>query len=388
MGEIRTLYSILGVAPNAGSEAIETAYREQREALERNGGDVDELSLLRVAYDTLKNPSLRQRYDARQATLAAEAASVVVVPDGPETRVGQHRRSGFLRVLCLLLIVVSAYWGFMPKAAPPQPAARVIAVSTPAPPPDESIVTTAVEPPAETRQSSVPPPPSPPVSIEDESPMAVETMTRPARSPGFDAQYLAWSAYFVVRPRAVTGSGVMVATDRILTNCHVLAGAGLSGIAVMNSVTRRISRVTEYARLEDDDACLLHAPGAGSDAVEWGTSATLKSGDPTHTFGHPGGSSNLVWSYGVFVRRMPTNGRGEDILVTNNYCRPGSSGGPLFDGEGRLVGVVAAVQRFTGKGQDNPYGLCASVTEATARELLRKPLFPVAMAPSFYKKNY
>ena len=60
----------------------------------------------------------------------------------------------------------------------------------------------------------------------------------------------------------------------------------------------------------------------------------------------------------------------------------------MLDGEGRLIGVVTAVERFVGKTRENVYGKCLSVTEATARELLRKPLFSIAMAPATYKKNY
>jgi hypothetical protein len=46
------------------------------------------------------------------------------------------------------------------------------------------------------------------------------------------------------------------------------------------------------------------------------------------------------------------------------------------------------VQRFKAKGCDPRYGACVSVTEATARALLSKPLFPIALAPAQYVPNY
>ncbi len=394
MGEIRSLYSILGVAVDADTESVEAAYREKRQELERRGSAADELSLLRAAYDTLKNPALRQRYDARQEALAADAARVVILHEGDEAESGERRRSGPFILLLLLFAAGFVYWMFRPQAVPVAAPQAAVASGAPAEDAGEMAapapeVPEAAELPPQSPEEKVElPSQNPPAGIRQESLTARIERQRPARGPGFDANYLAWSAYFVVRPGAATGSGVLIAPDKILTNCHVLAGAALSGISVINSMTRKATQVREYARLDDDDACLLHAPGAGSDSIEWGRSADLGFGDATHTFGHPGGSSSLIWSSGGFERRMAVSGRGEEVLITNNYCRPGSSGGPLLDGEGRLVGVVAAVERFAGKTRENVYGKCLSVTEATARELLRKPLFPIAMAPANYKKNY
>jgi serine protease Do len=388
MAESQSLYSILGVAGTATAEEIEAAYSMRRAALEGRGGDsADEISLLRVAHDTLKNPALRQRYDRRQAALSSPMAKVTAMPTSVEMTFGRRPSRRIWSLPFLMLGVGLAYWWLRPQApvrsAPPIAArsAPVAPASTPAQPEQDAPLDIALPP--------LPPPPPPPRTEADAGRApAAPIRVRPQRQPGFDTQYLAWSDFFVIRPGAVTGSGVMVAPNKILTNCHVLAGAGLSGIAVLHSMTRKPTRVTEYARLDDDDACLLHAPGAGDYAVEWGNSADLKPGDMTHTFGHPGGSIDVVWSTGNFVQRMPTKARGEDFLVTTNYCRPGSSGGPLFDNEGRLVGVVMASQRLRSEGREVSYGNCAAVTEATARELLRKPLFPIVMAPAEYKQNY
>ena len=52
----------------------------------------------------------------------------------------------------------------------------------------------------------------------------------------------------------------------------------------------------------------------------------------------------------------------------------------LVGTDGRLVGIVS--RHITS--QQQQYGPCLSVTEATAKALLNKPLFPIALAPAQY----
>ena len=69
---------------------------------------------------------------------------------------------------------------------------------------------------------------------------------RPDKKPGFDAAYLAWTTYLVVGGKS-RGSGVMIAPDKILTNCHVVAGNAMSGLIVINSATRERAKVLSVA---------------------------------------------------------------------------------------------------------------------------------------------
>ena len=402
MSSSSTLYDVLRVAPKAGSQEIDAAYTACRQSLQ---GRADDLSLLAVAYDTLRHPERRAAYDRALARRAATAAALgSAAAEAPARR---RRWPGIWAALLLVTMLTAVFWRARPAPAPAvgaanQRTAPAPVATAPAPLPDEARAdapTTAAdapaaiplpEPPASSEDDvATLPPTSPPlVPTADSAPPAItaDRPTRPAKQPGFDPRYLAWSV-FLIHQRNRTGSGVLIGADRILTNCHVLAGGATNNLVAIHSVTRTLHRVEKYARLEDEDACLLFAPGAGNDSIPWGDSTSLRPGDTVHTFGHPGGSSDVIWSEGRFLDRVEL--KRETFLFSNNNCRPGSSGGPLLDKDGRLVGIVMATRYFQSRAGDaRQYRDCISVTEATARALIGKPLFPIALAPAQYFPNH
>lgn len=364
MGISRTLYAVLGVEPAATTEEIEAAYL----CLQREGGDI---GLLRMAYDTLRIPEQRAAYDRKLARQQAAAAHPVSMENA-----GGTSRVRLWLVLLLIVGGVGYYW-----------MQRAKTVSRPANTAPSAVA--AVQP----EHAALPVPVQAEVAVVDGDSVAADPPTSSARNElvvavrgpktqAFDPEYLAWSA-FQIRQRRSAGSGVLIGQDRILTNCHVLAG-GAMGIVVIHSLTKRVTKVEKYARLEGDDACLLYAPGAGGEVIEWGRASDLKPGELVYSFGHPGGSTDLIWSEAPFLAQVSFGGT--PYLQTANYCRPGSSGGPLLDGNGRLVGIVTRGQ-VSERGGVTSYGACYSLTEASARQLLGKSLFPIGFAPSQYSGN-
>lgn len=385
----RTLYEVLGVTARADSAQVEAAYTARRQALQ---GNPDELSLLVVAYDTLRHPVRRAAYDrelARRATAAAE---------NPGARGGAPARRGprtaVWAVALLLALPAIVFWRGGTAPAPSAVADRPAPRQPLAPPPPDE--TPAAAPGDTAGGEPAVPLPEPPAGAKAEArplaeapagtTVAVVQAARGVKQPGFDLRYLAWSVFLIGQQRG-SGSGVLIGPDRILTNCHVLAGGATNRLFAIHSVTRTAYKVEKYARLVEEDACLLFAPGAGNDSVAWGDSAALRPGDTVHTLGHPGGSRDIMWSQGRFLDRVSL--KGESFLFSTNECRPGSSGGPLLDNDGRLVGIVTLTRYFQSKTGGPPqYRDCISLTEATARALLGQPLFPIALAPAQYFPNY
>lgn len=361
---MKNYYRVLGLASEKAANAeIEAAYQR---LIHEFAGNPDVLQAVGEAFITLADPDKRALHD--QELRAASTADQLA---------GQDNSNGTgLRWLGLVSLAV-AVGGYFYTSRPKAPATAPLASQVRSP---EAVtpVSALPQPEADRAVTTLPAEQEEIVILERPRPpgASVSQMTRGARRAGFDAEYLSWSTYLVVGGRS-RGSGVMVAAGKILTNCHVVAGNALSGLVVINSATGERTRVDRYSKLEDDeDVCLLNAPGAPEYPVEWGRSETLETGAALHTVSFPG-NEGLTWSTGQLLRRETPSGM--EVLISSNYCRPGVSGGPLFDDKGRLMGVTSAGRTFRGGG-----GECMSLTAETARQVLAKPMVPIALAPSRY----
>lgn len=130
-----------------------------------------------------------------------------------------------------------------------------------------------------------------------------------------------------------SGSGVLIAQDRVATNCHVVEkNIGLWVCRGKNCVTADLS--------EEDggtDICILDAGGSEGKPAEIVNSASIRVGDPVYALGAPGGRE-LSFSSGI-VKQL-RGGYPPFFIQTTAAVAPGSSGGGLFDGEGRLLGLT------------------------------------------------
>jgi TonB family protein len=135
------------------------------------------------------------------------------------------------------------------------------------------------------------------------------------------------------------GSGVVIAPGEIITNCHVVA----QGIKFRVKKERRTSFA--YLRFYDDkrDLCQLHAPQAASftsPVRDIGAVDNLQVGQRVYAIGGPRGLE-LTLSDGLISGLRQTGGGGPiQLIQTTAPISRGSSGGGLFDQDGRLVGIT------------------------------------------------
>jgi hypothetical protein len=142
------------------------------------------------------------------------------------------------------------------------------------------------------------------------------------------------------------GTGFFVAPGIVLTNRHVVQ---MRGVAENLSFIFSRPRSEEPALLtyvdpELDLAVLRCAPGsvrcAEISALELGRGADIAVGAAVHAFGSPAGLEN-TWTRGIISHRSRSI-KGHAHLQTDLAINGGNSGGPLFDSEGRVIGVMTA----------------------------------------------
>lgn len=361
---MKSYYQVLGLSSaQASSEEIEAAYQR---LLGEFAGHADYLKAIGEAFATLSDPQRRAAHDRQLLVLQANT------PASAQDRSPGGGGLKWLGLASLAVALLGYYYSTQPKAKPaPLSVAAHVAES-----PVVATVAADQEPVQPVLASVQQGKPQEQVVLVQRSSTVEPRFVRPAKKAGFDADYLSWTTYLIVGGRN-RGSGVMVAPDKILTNCHVVAGNALSGLLVINSATHERAKVDKYSKLEDDeDVCLLNVPGAPNHVAEWGRSESLDIGAATYTVSFPG-NEGLTWSSGKLIRREYPLGM--EILTTSNYCRPGVSGGPLFDEKGLLIGITSAGRTYRGGGTE-----CMSLTAETARKVLYKPMVPIALAPTQY----
>ena len=139
----RTLYEIVGVAPDASAEEIELACAERRAELSAQASqDTSTLALVRHAREVLTNPERRAAYDARIAAAAAAELPVMREGDKPQpvpviesTQDEPERRPpwGLIGLIGAAALVVVLFVARMMMN--PVPSAPVAEAPKPPPPP-------------------------------------------------------------------------------------------------------------------------------------------------------------------------------------------------------------------------------------------------------------
>jgi serine protease Do len=187
-----------------------------------------------------------------------------------------------------------------------------------------------------------------------------ETSTMNASSPEMSESF---------EYKSSAGSGFVVDPDgTILTNWHVVAGAYEIFVTFADG-TRYPAQVLNAARLVDLALLKIDA-GHPLQAVTWADSDKAQIGDPVLAIGNPLGIGMSV-SRGIVsaLHRNISDTPYDDFIQTDAALNHGNSGGPLFDANGRVLGVDSALISPTSANAGLGFALPASLASFVVRQL-------------------
>ena len=155
------------------------------------------------------------------------------------------------------------------------------------------------------------------------------------------------------RSHSGAGSGVVVDAKEgiILTSLHVISDAESIDIFLADGKSYR-ARLLGHDPESDLAVLQLTSPPADLKAIAFGDSRSLQVGQWVFAIGNPHGlartlTSGIVSSLHRTVRN-PKNVVMKDLIQTDAALNPGSSGGPLLNSKGELIGINAAILSQSG----------------------------------------
>jgi serine protease Do len=134
------------------------------------------------------------------------------------------------------------------------------------------------------------------------------------------------------------GSGFVIAPGQIATNLHVIDGADEISIQSKDGLLFTVRRV--LAIDEDRDLAILEIFAPNLRPLRLADSNALTQGERVYAIGSPYGFDYTITD-GLFSgQRRVSNTPPIDVLQVSVSLSPGSSGGPLINGRGEVIGVA------------------------------------------------
>lgn len=134
------------------------------------------------------------------------------------------------------------------------------------------------------------------------------------------------------------GSGFFVRDGEVASNLHVVEGAARGYAKIIGQKTKYdIEGITAVD--PERDLVVLKISGARAGGITLGNSDTVQVGEVVYAVGNPQGLEG-TFSQGIVssIREVGT----DKLLQVTAPISPGSSGGPVLNGKGEVIGVSVA----------------------------------------------
>ena len=135
------------------------------------------------------------------------------------------------------------------------------------------------------------------------------------------------------------GSGIVLGEGRVLTNAHNVRGDQVA----VTFADGRTAEGTVVGRDIDADLAVIETDTSGAAALPWADGATASVGTPVFALANPGGRGlRVTFGFVSGIDRAFRGPRGRRITGSVEHTAPllpGSSGGPIANAAGELLGI-------------------------------------------------
>lgn len=129
------------------------------------------------------------------------------------------------------------------------------------------------------------------------------------------------------------GTGVAISKNHVVTNCHVISNNNGVSISVWGEAYAPVAMQADWKH----DLCILRFEWANIKPVELGDSETLKYEQPIISISMPGDSPAPYIELSKIKALYPIDG--SQVIRTAAAFSIGASGSPVFDYDGKLIGI-------------------------------------------------
>lgn len=170
------------------------------------------------------------------------------------------------------------------------------------------------------------------------------------------------------------GSGfVLDENGHIVTNQHVVDGAGSVSVSFSDG-ERRAAEVIGEDPSTDIAIIRTEAPEDALQPLTLGDSDSVRVGEPVIAIGNPlnVGTSATTGIVSGLERpiKAPNNYTINNAVQTDAAINPGSSGGPLLDARGTVIGVNSQIQSQTGSFQGVGFAVPINTVKGVVEQLI------------------
>jgi len=180
------------------------------------------------------------------------------------------------------------------------------------------------------------------------------------------------------------GSGFVVSRKGyVLTNAHVITTAPQQPVARAKEVyvefadgDRVKGTVAGYDLFSDVGLVKVDARTHRLTPLPLGDSSRVVVGEPVATIGSPFGNENslsvgVVSAKGRSISSLTSQFQLVDAIQTDAAINHGTSGGPLVDADGRVIGISAQIRSSTGQGEGVGFAVPINAAKRSLQQLLR-----------------